>query len=146
MHVQPIAIRFRDIDALDHVNHAVILTYAETVRCDWFAAVGYPSMANLPFIIASAHVEYKRPIAKTDPVELAMSVARIGSKSWTFRYEVRHAGTKDVFAEVETVQVAYDYGAKATVAIPEKIRLLLEGMTQGVAPPVGRADEPNPTR
>jgi acyl-CoA thioesterase FadM len=69
--VLPIAIRFRDIDALDHVNHAVVLTFAETIRCDWFAQVaGYPSMANLPFIIASAHVEYKAPIAKTDPVEI----------------------------------------------------------------------------
>jgi acyl-CoA thioester hydrolase len=133
VHVQPIAIRFRDIDALDHVNHAVILTYAETVRCDWFAAVGYPSMANLPFIIASAHVEYKRPIAKADPVEIAMTVSRIGAKSWTFRYDVRHAATKEVFAEVETVQVAYDYTARATVAIPEKVRRLLEAMLQAPA-------------
>lgn len=134
MHVQPIAIRFRDIDALDHVNHAVLLTYAETVRCDWFAAAGYPSMANLPFIIASAHVEYKRPIAKADPVELAMWVTRIGSKSWTFRYEVRHAATKEVFAEVETVQVAYDYGTRATIAIQDKVRRLLEGMTKVPSP------------
>src|SRR6185503_8174764 len=49
-YVQRIDVRFRDIDALDHVNHAVILTYAETVRCDWFATqLGHASMAALPF-------------------------------------------------------------------------------------------------
>ena len=38
---QAMPIRFRDIDALDHVNHAVTLTYAETIRCDWFAQHGW---------------------------------------------------------------------------------------------------------
>jgi acyl-CoA thioester hydrolase len=123
-------IRFRDIDALDHVNHAVILTYAETVRCDWFAEVaGVPSMAALPFILASAHVEYKAPIAKSDPIETAMWASRLGGKSWSFSYNVRHRATKAVFAEVETVQVAYDYKARASVAIPGPLRALLESLT-----------------
>ena len=128
-YVQPIAIRFRDIDALDHVNHAVVLTYAETVRCDWFAAQGWGSMANLPFIIASAHVEYKAPILKTDPIELAMWTSKLGTKSWTFRYAVRNQKTGQVYAEVETVQVAYDYAAKTTVAIEPGLRAKLEALT-----------------
>ena len=127
--VRPIAIRFRDIDALDHVNHAVVLTYAETLRCDWFQEVaGYPSMANLPFIIASAHVEYKAPIAKSDPVEIAMWVSRFGTKSWDFDYEVRHAKTKAVYAAVKTVQVGYDYKARKSAAVPPPLRRLLESL------------------
>ncbi len=128
-HVASIAIRFRDIDALDHVNHAVILTYAETVRCDWFAANGWPSMAGLPFIIASAHVEYKAPILKTDDIEIAMGTSRIGTKSWTFLYHVRHRKTGQVFATVETVQVGYDYKAKATMALDAALRAKLEALT-----------------
>jgi acyl-CoA thioester hydrolase len=125
--VRPMAVRFRDIDALDHVNHAVMLTYAETIRCDWFQDVaGYPSMANLPFIIASAHIEYKAPIAKSDPVELSMRVSRFGGKSWDFDYEIRHAGTKQVYATAKTVQVAYDYEARRTTEIPATLRPLLE--------------------
>ena len=127
--VRSMAVRFRDIDALDHVNHAVLLTYAETIRCAWFQEVaGHASMANLPFIIASAHVEYKAPVAKSDPVELAMWVSRFGGKSWDFDYEVRHARTKAVFATVKTVQVAYDYGAKRTVELPASLRAKLEGL------------------
>lgn len=120
--------RFRDIDALDHVNHAVMLTYAETVRCDWFQAQGYPSMANLPFIIASAHIEYKAPIAKSDPLELVMWTSRIGGKSWTFSYQLRRRTDRFVFATVETVQVAYDYKAKRTVEIPADLRAKLEAI------------------
>jgi acyl-CoA thioester hydrolase len=125
--VRPMPVRFRDVDALDHVNHAVMLTYAETVRCDWFQEVaGYPSMAGLPFILASAHVDYKAPIAKSDPVELAMWVSRFGGKSWDFDYEIRHAATKAVFATVRTVQVAYDYKAKRTMEMPGELRKKLE--------------------
>jgi acyl-CoA thioester hydrolase len=127
--VRPMAIRFRDIDALDHVNHAVMLTYAETIRCDWFQDVaGYPSMANLPFIIASAKIEYKAPIAKEDPIELAMWVSRFGGKSWDFSYEIRHAKTKSVYATILTVQVAYDYKAKKTQEIPAAVRAKLEAI------------------
>ncbi|HUR63480.1 MAG TPA: thioesterase family protein [Candidatus Thermoplasmatota archaeon] len=128
-HVQAVPIRFRDIDALDHVNHAVMLTYAETVRCDWFQGQGYPSMAGLPFIVASAHVEYKAPIAKSDPLEVAMWTSRMGGKSWTFSYHLRRSTDRFLFATVETVQVGYDYAAKATAAIPPALRQKLEALT-----------------
>jgi len=127
-----VAVRFRDIDALDHGQPRVILTYAETVRCDWFArAAGFASMADLPFIIASAHVEYKAPIPKSADVEVAMWVSRMGSKSWTFSYAVRDASTGVLFAQVETVQVAYDYAQRATMVIPAPVRVLLEGLGSG---------------
>lgn len=128
-YTQAVPIRFRDIDALDHVNHAVTLTYAETVRCDYFQSIGYPSMASLPFIIASAHVEYKAPILKSDPVELVMWTSRIGTKSWTFTYQVRNVATGKVYAEIETVQVGFDYAKQATVALSAELRAKLEALT-----------------
>lgn len=127
-YVQPIPIRFRDIDALDHVNHAVIATYCETVRCDWFAANGWISMANLPFIIASLHVEYKAPIPKTAHLQVVLSVPRIGGKSWDFDYEVKDAKTGVVYATAKTVQVAYDYKAKGTMVLAGELRAKLEAL------------------
>ena len=128
--VRPMPIRFADIDALDHVNHAVTLTYCETIRCDWFETLGHTSMANLPFIIASAHVEYKAPIPKSAQLELAMTVPKVGTKSWEFDYEVRdRRGT--LFATAKTVQVAYDYKAGRSMAIPKELRDQLEAL----APP-----------
>ena len=87
-------------------------------------------MANLPFIIASAHVEYKAPIAKSDPIELAMWVSRFGGKSWDFSYEIRHAKTKKVYATVLTVQVAFDYKAQKSIPVPEDFRAKVERFEQ----------------
>jgi acyl-CoA thioester hydrolase len=124
-------IRFADIDALNHVNHAVVLTYAETVRCDWFAQVaGYPSMGHLPFIIASAHVEYKAPIPKEADLEVVLWQSRMGGKSWDFDYEVRDRRDGTLFATVKTVQVAYDYKAGRTMEMPAKLRQQLDGLAR----------------
>lgn len=120
-YVQAIPIRFADIDALNLVNHAVTLTYCETIRCDWFVHQGYPSMADLPFIIASAHIEYKAPIPKDARLEIAMTVPKIGTKSWEFDYQVRDAGGT-LFATAKTVQVAYDYAAGKTIVIPTALQ------------------------
>ena len=128
-YVQAVPIRFRDIDALDHVNHAVILTFAETVRCDWFQkATGVVSMARLPFILAAAHIEYKAPIPKSAELEVEMCATRFGTKSWDFSYTVREARSKAVFATVTTVQVAYDYQRGQSIPIPADLRALLEGL------------------
>ena len=121
-HVQAMPIRFADIDALNHVNHAVMLTYCETIRCDWFVAQGYPSMADLPFIIASAHIEYKAPVPKDADLEVAMSVPKTGTKSWEFDYILRDRAKGTLFATAKTVQVAYDYKAARTIEIPATLR------------------------
>ena len=121
-HVQAMPIRFADIDALNHVNHAVLLTYCETVRCDWFVAQGYPSMADLPFIIASAHIEYKAPVPKDAELDVAMSVPKVGTKSWEFDYDLRDRKTGTLFATAKTVQVAYDYPGARTIEIPSALR------------------------
>ena len=125
-HAQAMPIRFADIDALNHVNHAVMLTYCETVRCDWFAANGWPSMGDLPFIVASAHIEYKAPMPKAAALEVRMSVPRIGTKSWEFDYELRDAAAGTLFATAKTVQVAYDYKAAKTIEVPAGLRAKLE--------------------
>jgi acyl-CoA thioester hydrolase len=127
-HAQTMPIRFADIDALNHVNHAVALTYCETVRCDWFAANGWPSMGDLPFIIASAHIEYKAPIPKTADLEVAMTVPKVGTKSWEFDYALRDRTTAVVFATAKTVQVAYDYKSGKTVEIPAGLRTKLAAL------------------
>lgn len=128
-YTQRIPIRFADIDVMDHVNHAVVLTYCETIRCDWFQdVVGSPSMRALPFIIASAHVEYVAPIPKSAQLEVRMSCPRIGGKSWDFDYQLADQATGQVFATAKTVQVAYEYAKAATIAIPAVLKSLLEGL------------------
>lgn len=126
--IQPIDIRFADLDALGHVNSGKIIEYAEHARVNWLLQNGAKTSAELPIIVASVHAEYHAPIAKSDAIEVAMHVPRIGTKSWDFQYHVRSTDGKTLFATITTVQVAYDYAQNASVAIPATLRARLEAL------------------
>ena len=59
-------VRFRDVDAMGHVNNAVYFTYLEQTRVDYVRAAGFVSKdATFPggigFILAEAHCQFKSP-------------------------------------------------------------------------------------
>lgn len=121
-------VRFFDLDGMGHVNNAVFLTYCELARMDYFRvhySINDPS--DFPFIIARAEVDYLRPLSLSEQyVNVRMGVARMGDKSWDFEYEVSSASGDVVYARIKTVQVAYDYKAGRTMAIPADLRAHLE--------------------
>lgn len=125
----PVDVRFNDLDGLGHVNNAIYLTYLEHCRMRFFTEeAGSRSERDFPFILAHAAIDYKAPIKMGAQPTVKMWTSRIGGKSWDFDYEVRNAATKAVYATARTVQVAYDYKAKATTPIPAALRTQLESI------------------
>ena len=56
-----LSVRFRDCDAMGHVNHAVYLTYFEQGRLNfWRELTGSPS-PHTRVIIAHAECDYRAP-------------------------------------------------------------------------------------
>jgi acyl-CoA thioesterase FadM len=73
------------------------------------------------FIVAMAHVEYKKPIRDEKQVKISCWVSRIGERSWDLDYTVIGAGRVE-FATGRTTQVCYDYASRSTIRIPEKLK------------------------
>jgi len=124
-----IEVRYRDCDPLGHVNNAVYLTYFEMGRVQFWREVMGVSAAKAddwPFILAEATVTFRSPARFTERLSLTISVESIGTKSWVFRYRITGADGREV-ATGRSVQVAYDYAAAKTVALPPAIRAKLEG-------------------
>ena len=114
-------VQFRDIDRMGHVNHAVYLQYMETARVELARRLGViRDVSSSSFIVATAHVEYKKPIRDEPRVTVSCWVSRIGERSWTLDYTVT-AGRVE-FAIGRTTQVGYDYNTRSTVTISEKLR------------------------
>ncbi len=106
----PIAIRFRDLDALQHVNNAVIVTYLETARFAW--AQGYlqgEDFTSDGFVIARIEVDYKKPILLNHNVHIELNVSRIGTKSFNLIYRVFDLSSGETLATAMTVQVLMDF-------------------------------------
>lgn len=105
-----ISVRFRDLDALQHVNNAVTVTYLETARFAWWQ--GYlqtRSFESEGFLIARIEVDYKKPILLTHDVRVEIQVTHVGTKSFHLAYRIFDALTGDTLATALTVQVMLDF-------------------------------------
>ena len=106
----PIQIRFRDTDAMGHVNNAVYLTYLEVARTAyWLEVLGVANYNQVDFILGRATIEFVRPLHIEDQATVRIRVDEIGEKSFGFAYEIVTAA--GVAARAQTVQVMFDYAA-----------------------------------
>jgi len=123
----PVQVRFRDIDGMGHVNNAVYFTYIEAARTEYLMRVmGAKAMDEVDWIVATASLAFKRPVAYGDPIEVRVRPSKVGSTSFTLSYEIRDTRDGGLVADGETVIVMYDYGKREKKPIPDPVRATLE--------------------
>jgi acyl-CoA thioester hydrolase len=122
-----LTVRFSDCDLLGHVNNAVYFTYFEECRLEWWRTFGDSPMGTPGFgvIIAHCSCNYRAPAFVSDRLEIALSVAAIGTSSLTIDHLVTHVESGKVLADGRTVVVAYDHQAGKSVPIPPATRATL---------------------
>jgi acyl-CoA thioester hydrolase len=120
----PIAVRFRDLDGMGHVNNAVFLTYFEVARAFyWRAALGEEEMARLrTYVVARAEVDYRSPVTLSDELVCHVRVASFGRSSFAMEYLMLDRQSGRVVAEGKTVQATYDYGAGRSRPLDETLK------------------------
>ena len=119
-----IDVRFRDLDALGHVNNAVYFTYFEEGRKSFFDNL-YPErdLYDFRFILAHISCDFIKQVTLKDRLSLHMTVGDIGSKSFKLYYELTgRENYETVFAKAESVQVCYDYKSNATVRVSDELK------------------------
>jgi acyl-CoA thioester hydrolase len=123
-----IDVRFRDLDAMGHVNNAVVITYFEEGRKQFFTVhQGGRKADGFNFILARVECEYRSPILLKHHPRLEVWVSEIGRKSFRFAYRLRERGEPAmVFATGASVQVCYDYGTQQTMPVDDGLRRHLE--------------------
>lgn len=126
--VHPLEVRFRDLDALGHVNNAVMVTFLEVSRWQWWR--GY--LAGRPFeeegfLVARVEVDYRQPILITDEVRVEIACTRVGTTSFDLAYRVFRAQDDATLAEARTVQVMLDFATQKPTPIRPETRAWMEG-------------------
>jgi len=121
-------VRFRDLDAMNHVNNAVFLTYLEQARFHFLEQLGLARREHEPpLILARVEIDFRSPAAFGDEIEIGVRAGRIGTKSFELEYDLRVA--ERVVAQARSVQVGYDYSRGETVELRPTWREAL-GATQ----------------
>jgi acyl-CoA thioester hydrolase len=110
-------VRFRDVDAMGHVNNAVFLTYLEEARISFLLPLGAEVSS---MILARVEIDFRAPLRTGDEIEIGVRPARVGEKSFELEYVVRIGDT--VAAEAKTVIVSFDYETGRSVEVPQAWR------------------------
>ena len=124
----PIELRYADVDAMNHVNNAVVVSYLESARLRlWQTRLDFTGSAReIPIIVVRVAVDYRSPISLTDRVEIGVGVESIGRTSFSFRYRIEASGR--LAAEAESVQVHFDYSGGRPLPIDATLRARLEAL------------------
>ena len=115
-------VRWRDTDALAHVNHVVFLTYLEEGRDAFYAQV----LGSDPiYVVARLEIDMRREVRYEDKrVTVRIEVERVGTASMTTRETVvTPAG--EVAAEARVVTVRWDADSRKPVPFSDAERARL---------------------
>ena len=117
-----VSLRWRDVDALGHVNHAVFLTYLEEGRDAFYVrALG----RDPHYVVARAEVDWRAEIGYADrQLRVRIEVERVGTTSLTTR-EAILTPAGGTAAEARVVTVLWDASARKPMAFTagERARL-----------------------
>jgi acyl-CoA thioester hydrolase len=123
-HVIPITVRFRDIDAMGHVNNAVFFTYLETARVSYFRQVVLQAdphnFTEMGVILAEISCQFKAPIHYGQSVEVGTRIVEMRNSSLITQQRIEVNG--QLAALSRGVVVHYDYQTGQSARIPREIR------------------------
>ncbi len=123
----PIEVRFSDLDAMGHVNNAVVVSYMEQGRFQWWRSfLGGRKFQEEGFLIARVEVDYRMPILLGDDVRVELRCTKVGNSSFDLGYRLTKGLEGEVFAEGKTVQVMLDFVAQRPKPLSLATRAWLE--------------------
>lgn len=126
MFAHTLTVRFRDLDAMDHVNNATYLTYLEEARLAFAPEMGvdWPRFRQQGFVIAHCDIDYRHPAVLGDVLTVELTAGAMGRTSFEFLYRILRSDGR-LIAEARTVQVCYDSTRNRLIRLPDEWRRVL---------------------
>jgi acyl-CoA thioester hydrolase len=119
----PVTPRFRDTDAMGHLNNAVYVTYFEVARMAyWRALTGTRNYHEVPFILAHTTIDFRSPAFVYEQLAVGIRVSRLGNRSFDCAYRIEEEMTHRLVCEGKSVQVIFDYAASRSVPLSDDLR------------------------
>lgn len=122
--VASIAVRWRDLDAFNHVNNASFLVLLEEARLQWLRTVpGEWFGEHAMPVMAAINLQYLKPITWPAEIDVVLTCERMGATSVTLGNRVVERGDHGcVYANGNIVMVWIDPATGKSVPLPEAIR------------------------
>ena len=126
-------IRWRDLDALGHVNNAVYFTYLEQARVHYLRELGLvPSDPSaIGMILAQTSCQFKSPLELGEQVTIYVRVSELRNSSFIVEYRLE-GGDGRLAATARSAQVCYDYQNQCSIPISDQWREIIIAYEPGL--------------
>lgn len=124
MHVAPITVRWRDLDAFNHVNNASYLTYLEEARLQWLRQIpaALPTDQSAPVLVAS-QLNYRSPINWPAQLDVQLFCTRLGNSSITLSHRIVDAEEPErLYCDGSVTMVWINPASGKSVPLPLALR------------------------
>ncbi len=128
LHSLPIELRWRDLDAFNHVNNSNFMTYLEEARIRWFESLGedWVTDATAP-LLAAVQMNYRQPIPYPGSIVVELTADRVGNSSVTLGHRIISADGRVLHADGHVVMVWIDRATGRPTALPDVVRRMAGG-------------------
>ena len=129
LYVATLGVRWRDLDAFNHVNNSNYLTYLEESRLQWLSHVPGPWFDEQAMpVMAASEVNYRRPIEWPAQLEVQLFCARLGNSSLTIAHRIVDATDANrLYCDGHVVMVWMNPATGKPVPLPACIRTSATG-------------------
>ena len=125
----PMPVRWRDLDAFNHVNNSKYLSYLEEARLQWM--IGIPGKGlddHVAPVVAAAQLNYRRPIGWPAQVVIELFVERLGNTSLTIGHRIVDGADGNVlYCDGHVVMVWIDRDSGQAATLPDAVRIASGG-------------------
>jgi len=119
-----IPLRWRDLDAFNHVNNATFLTYLEEARLQWFSSIrGQWFDEHHAPVVAANHLNYRMQLTWPGEIVVALHCEKLGNSSLTIAHRVADAAQAEkVYCDGTIVLVWIHPASGKPVSLPAAVR------------------------
>ena len=125
------ALRWRDMDALGHLNNATYFTFMEQARIDWFlekAQLNIEEEQDGP-VIVNTECTFKAALRFPDTIKIETSVTTIKTRSFDMQHTFYSSHNDKIHAIGRVTIVWINYQKEQAITLPSRITSLFSNNT-----------------
>ncbi len=114
--------RWRDLDALRHINHATYLTYMEDARIAFYHEMGMKNErwdGNVATILGGMQIAWLSQVKHPSTLDIGQRLSRIGKTSFDLLTGVFMSDEDSPVCVANFKLVAFDYDKNQSVHVPD---------------------------
>ena len=124
-HWMDLQTRWRDLDAMGHINHAAYLTFMENARLEFYESLGFSSRDGGQtdgIILASMTIQYHEQVMHPADLDIGQQIVRVGNKSFDMSTGIFLKNNDSPVLSAVFTLVAFNYKTNQSIRVPDLIR------------------------